>query len=218
MAFDELAAFGFKGGASLLSIEAFAFPLAGGLAEDLFEVGFGVFSLSGGFFKIGFGEELAGEEGLGARFFALGFVDAGLAFLADTLVLAKRFLPDCLAELGRVFVFAVGIFSVAASDYPEEQCVEVFAVAFFFFEPLAVVVDLFFKGGRAELGNGLLRLEVLVFLDEKFFDKAGERRDDGRFFGSWADHGGSADADVEVNERQGSEGRSDSRQKNPINP
>lgn len=209
LAFDELAAFGFKGGASLLSIEAFAFPLVGGLADELFEVGFGVFSLSGGFFKIGFGEELIGEEGFG---------DAGLAFLADALVLAIGFLPDCLAELGRVFVFAIGIFSVAASDYPEEQRVEVFAVGFLFFQPLAVMVDLFFKGGRAELGDGLLRLEVLVFLDEKFFDKAGERRDDGRFFGSWADHGGSTDADVEVNERQGSEGRSDSRQRNPINP
>ena len=91
-------------------------------------------------------------------------------------------------------------------------------MGFFFFQPSAVVVDLFFKGGRAELGNGLLRLEVLVFLDEKFFGKAGERREDGRFFGSWSDHGGSADAAVEVNERQGSEVRSDSHQKNPINP
>ena len=81
-----------------------------------------------------------------------------------------------------------------------------------------VVVDLFFKGGRAQLGDGLLRLEVLVFLDEKFFDKAGERRNDGRFFGGWVDHGGSANADVEVSERQKSEGQSDSRQENPIDP
>lgn len=52
-----------------------------------------------------------------------------------------------------------------------QRSVEVFAVDFFFFEPLAVVVDLFSKGGRTELGDGLLRLEVVVFLDEKFFDK-----------------------------------------------
>ena len=77
----------------------------------------------------------------------------------------------------------------------------------FFFEPLAVVVDLFFKGGRAELGDGLLRLEVLVFLDEKFFDKAGERRKDGPFFfGGWTDHGREAKAEVTPAKR------------NPINP
>lgn len=75
-----------------------------------------------------------------------------------------------------------------------------------------VVVDLFFKGGRAQLGDGLLRL------DEKFFDKAGERRDDGCSFGGWAEHGGSPNADVEVSEGQRNEGQSDSRQENPIDP
>ena len=44
---------------------AFTFPLAGGLANELFEVGF---------FKIGFREELAGEEGL-LHLYRLVFLD-----------------------------------------------------------------------------------------------------------------------------------------------
>lgn len=61
---------------------------------------------------------LLGKEVFGGRFFALGFGGVGLGFLADALVLAKRFFPDCSAELDRVFGGTV--FSVVGGGYPAE--------------------------------------------------------------------------------------------------
>lgn len=103
LAFDELAAFGSKSGASLLSIEAFAFPLAGGLAEDLFEVGFGVFSLSGGFFQDRFERGVDWQRGLGREILRGGLRRCGFGILGGCFGIGEKILARLLGGVGREF-------------------------------------------------------------------------------------------------------------------